>query len=232
MTHLPAVKIFQENRGRGFTLVELLVVIGIISILVAVSFPILTIALARARTVQCGGNLHSIGTALLAYAGDHDGDLPEAGGYIPYDTVDGTTGQNGWTQQIEPYLKTKEVFKCPDSSALKPRNATYNYFLGAHAAYAANHNRPAAVNLMKVSAASQLILAGDIAFNNFMADDADKDDYTQDPAFNGNSGKIPIHRGTVNILFVDGHIENLNRFDKNTITTRYDGPGFDYLSTP
>ncbi len=217
---------------RGFTLVELLVVIGIISILVAVSFPYLMSAMNRARTAQCAGNLHFIGIGLIAFAGDNEGNFPIAGGLLRHDDTDPdpNTGQYAWTRQIEPYMggRGTDIYRCPDSSKILPENATYSYFLGAHAAYSQTHGF-GAVNLLRLHSASQHILAGDIAYKSFSVDDADKDDYTQDPAFNGNSGKIPIHQGTVNILFADGHVENLRSFDKNTMTTRYDGPGFDYL---
>jgi len=223
--------LLQTKNSRGFTLVELLVTIGIIAILATVTFSAMASAMGHARTAKCSGNLRAIGVGLLAYAADNSGNLPESGAIIPYDAVDGTTGQNGWTQQLEPYLGGKglEVYKCPDSSRIFPQNATYSYFNGAHAAYVANHGSFGAVNLMKMNAPSQHILAGDIAFNMFTANDADKDDYTQDPAFNGNRGRIRIHGGRSNILFADGHVESLSSFDKNTMTTQYDGPGFDYL---
>jgi len=229
--------LFKNRKTNGFTLVELLVVIGIVAILAGVSLSYLSSAMNRARTAKCSGNLRSIGVALLSFAADNDGSFPEAGGYITYGTVDkGGTGKPGWTEQLNPYIPTSvnpnQVYKCPDSSSLIPRNVKYAYFLGAHAGMAADHGY-SAVSLLRTHAASQLILAGDIAFDSNLAeDDADKDDYTQDPAFNGNSGAIRIHQGTVNILFADGHIENLRKFDKDAITTRYDGPGYDYLSSP
>src|SRR5687767_6672445 len=62
-----------SSRRRGFTLVELLVVIGIIAVLVGILLPALNKAKSRAQTIACQSNLRQIYTAARNYATEnHD----------------------------------------------------------------------------------------------------------------------------------------------------------------
>ena len=65
-----------SRRPPGFTLVELLVVIGIIALLLAILMPALNRAREQARRVQCGNNIRQLLTAVMMYVSENRQQLP------------------------------------------------------------------------------------------------------------------------------------------------------------
>src|SRR5687767_11232093 len=62
--------------GQGFTLVELLVVIGIIALLLTILLPVLSKAKDAANRTACVSNLRQIGLAMMMYVNDNKGKWP------------------------------------------------------------------------------------------------------------------------------------------------------------
>lgn len=68
----------QRRRQQAFTLVELLVVIGVIALLISVLMPALNSARSSAKLVQCQSNFKQVYNALVVYANQNKGMLPIA----------------------------------------------------------------------------------------------------------------------------------------------------------
>jgi prepilin-type N-terminal cleavage/methylation domain-containing protein len=69
----------RRNVGRkAFTLVELLVVIGIIAVLISILLPTLSKVRRQAYTLQCSSNMKQCGMAMIMYINDNKGRFPAA----------------------------------------------------------------------------------------------------------------------------------------------------------
>lgn len=68
-----------KSLRNAFTLVELLVVIGIIAVLVGILLPALNKAHRAAATVQCASNMRQISAAMLQYIQTNKGKFPPSG---------------------------------------------------------------------------------------------------------------------------------------------------------
>ena len=104
------MRLYRRFGRRAFTLVEVLVVIGIVALLVGALLPALNRARRNAKSAQCLSNMRQMQAAQLAYAMDNKGWLIQAG-------LDhgGETGNEAvaWFNTLQSYYQNKLVARCP-----------------------------------------------------------------------------------------------------------------------
>lgn len=105
-----------SNRTRGFTLVELLVVVSIIALLIAILLPSLRRAREQAKDTVCKANLKQLGLCSTYYADDNGGRLPWMQGYeYPWNMAPFRQYQQIF--RFWPYLKQLKVYQCPSAKS-------------------------------------------------------------------------------------------------------------------
>ncbi len=210
---------------RGFTLVEMLIVIAVIGLLAAILFPVFGRVRETGRRTACSNNLKQLGLAFTQYRQDNNGRFPGAGQYQKWqngghwvsgtnDTDAGTTGKLAALGDREPIENAASptgynaanveagaiypLVKSPDVYFCPSNKSGRDKRLS----YAMN----CAVNGMKdtrIREPAEIIL---------LVDEERANDgylYTAGRTGGGTSTDelTQVHNGTGNLLFVDGHVK-------------------------
>ena len=106
---------------KGFTLVELLVVVAIIGVLIGLLLPAVQSARASARRTQCASNLRQVGLGVLQFVDVSGGYWPHLAGHISVDDLpEGVNPQDlSWIATLAPYLESVDAIRiCPEHTEL------------------------------------------------------------------------------------------------------------------
>lgn len=221
----------------AFTLIELLIVVAIVAILAALIFPVFARARENARRASCQSNLKQIGIGLLQYSQDYDevmiADWYGPTGNNASDPASTANAGYKWMDAGYEYIKSVQIFVCPTDSfdANHGKYINYNDLTAttttAYGSYVINHGygasiagRTPAVSHPYVSGAANQFVSqaaaqepeqtvwvvdGKGSFSINIANDILNIDNSTDPRTMENAKER--HLGTINTLFVDGHVK-------------------------
>jgi prepilin-type N-terminal cleavage/methylation domain-containing protein len=112
---------------RGFTLVEAIVVIAIITLVAGIAFAAMGPAREAARQGQCVSNLRQIGQAIRMYIDDHGGaDLVEGRAMEHWEL--GLPGSGQLSSFRDSYLKNRELLYCPSYHGSEPIGGLFSTY--------------------------------------------------------------------------------------------------------
>lgn len=216
------------HRERGFSLVELLVVIGIIAVLVSILLPVMAATRSQLRYSVCQSNLRKLSQAMLMYAADNEGWVPVWNWEFPDPDYGPGSGTNATfhmddTNFVEKgliwkYTGDRNIYVCPEYPLLGGK-AYGNLLYGFPPQWTYQVNgMPGLTHGNLPGLVTKLTLVQPSTERIFMLMEQDIADYdawdngvtlcgpTDYPGSGGDSFGS-FHHGGSNTAFFDGHVE-------------------------
>lgn len=212
MTFSPRVL---RSCSRGFSLTELLLVIGGVAILLALLAPVAGYIGRSSKTTKCAANLRQLGVVFNIYLVDQKGNFPRAATQL-YDSEGKMAGSTIWTDAVAAHagLRDYSSFRCPGVKEFYPSLAR-NVAIWAYPSYGINRYGVApdrtdsgyapASRWSLVNGAETLLL---IDFE--VASQPWNGWYSATPVHLDPTLLSKRHGGRVNALFCDGHLESFD----------------------
>jgi prepilin-type N-terminal cleavage/methylation domain-containing protein/prepilin-type processing-associated H-X9-DG protein len=185
---------------KGFTLIEVLVVVAIIGILSAIIFPVFSRAREKSRQATCANNLRQIALATQMYSADNNGKYPFwFNEFRESNPLPSNKPGIGWAVRISPYIKSNAIFQCPTDSVPASDDPDAALIIGQPSFCDYGYN----LGLSNESESRFGMPTKTIAFQDDLPLPAWSMMHTQDER----NPDAMRHSGSANYAFVDGHVK-------------------------
>lgn len=210
-------KVPPGDHGRGFTLVELLVMVVVIAALMGFTAASVRDGIHKANAVECAATLKSLGTATLLYTQENQDQFPRS-----FHSA-GAHRQPGWAASIAPYLGIADSqiesdwpgvfnahFRCPEDRSSDAFLYSYGFnvhfeldpngddYIGSPATWRRLPNCPTPAGTILMGEVKPMRFGDHLMCHQWSGTQAAKNAINHD-----------VHSGKANYLFLDGHVEML-----------------------
>jgi prepilin-type N-terminal cleavage/methylation domain-containing protein/prepilin-type processing-associated H-X9-DG protein len=196
----------RHHNRRGFTLTELLVVIGVIALLIGILLPTLSRAREASRKTQCLANLRTLGQAMHMYAQQFHDNLPNGNQPLMWDDPFGK--YDVLVYFANQFVRGPASFHCPSDVDPTPvKIVTGEYFAddSAHISfeyYCIWFPPEKCAKITKFKGRAPLVWDQDAG--------EPVNPVTSQP-FTPNTSPLKNHKGGGNVVYSDGHVEWLDK---------------------
>jgi prepilin-type processing-associated H-X9-DG protein/prepilin-type N-terminal cleavage/methylation domain-containing protein len=225
----------RKSRGSnlGFTLIEVIVVILVITVLAGLMYPLVRGVMEKARTAKCQAHMRQLAVGCLSFNADNGGGLPPLYTWQELfpeiaetrDKIATGAGVVAWPDLIRQHVGNDDAFSCP--------SLTTNATIGYGGIYSSTHPLGIGINfdtiasiwktpgefqkMSRVDNPSKVVLFVDAGGGEFSTGNFKNRKDTPgcgSALIRGNSvtGEqvMPRHGGKANVVFMDGHVQLVN----------------------
>ena len=202
-----------NKNNHAFTLIELLIVVFIISAIMGLVFPVLSMVRGKSKQVVCMSNLGQMYKALLQYSIENDG-------YLPLESNSGSCSGEVWFKAVDRYITTDILPENQTEISTKEKLMLIKQdpVFSTVTQDKKDNTKTIKINtqLVQGSMCSRMIDSIRFPSKTVLLFDGRINNTTVASKYDGSYGSVAQrHSRGANILFMDGHVERIQNGDSD-----------------
>jgi prepilin-type N-terminal cleavage/methylation domain-containing protein/prepilin-type processing-associated H-X9-DG protein len=215
--------IHTDKKDRGFTIIELLIVVIIIAVLTSIILPVLSIARQKVHQITCCNNLRQLFFALKQYTNDNNGLLPPSNNSGKSKDLTKNCGAEVWFKAVDHYLISSVLPSKRDEISIEQRLSAVKQDPIFRTVPLSEQPKTRTIkmnmNLTRRSECQQSIETIENPTKTVLLFDSRINNAGVANNFEGSYGSVAQrHSKAANILFIDGHVECIRNGDSDGTT--------------